>query len=51
MWGRPENHSPAGANVLYMDGHVEFVEYPSEFPMTERFMERLEEISARKATQ
>jgi prepilin-type processing-associated H-X9-DG protein len=27
------NHLPGGANVLYMDGHVEFVTYPSaKFP-------------------
>ena len=24
------NHIPGGANVLYMDGHVEFVKYPSQ---------------------
>jgi len=24
-----------GANVLYMDGHVEFVKYPGKFPLTE----------------
>ena len=24
------NHVPGGANVLYMDGHVEFLRYPSE---------------------
>ena len=32
---RPENHVPAGGNVLYLDGHVEFVEYPGRWPMTE----------------
>lgn len=26
------NHIPGGANVLYMDGHVEFVKYPGKFP-------------------
>jgi prepilin-type N-terminal cleavage/methylation domain-containing protein/prepilin-type processing-associated H-X9-DG protein len=26
----PMNHVPGGCNVLYMDGHVEFVRYPSE---------------------
>jgi prepilin-type N-terminal cleavage/methylation domain-containing protein/prepilin-type processing-associated H-X9-DG protein len=31
------SHIPAGGNVLYMDGHVEFVQYPSEFPMSSRF--------------
>ncbi|NIA13669.1 MAG: DUF1559 domain-containing protein [Nitrospiraceae bacterium] len=29
------NHVPGGSNVLYMDGHVEFVRYPSqEFPVS-----------------
>jgi len=28
------NHIPGGSNVLYMDGHVEFIKYPSEdFPV------------------
>ncbi len=28
-------HTPSGGNVLYLDGHVEFVRYPSDrFPMT-----------------
>ena len=27
------NHIPGGANILYMDGHVEFVKYPGEFPI------------------
>ncbi|MFA6240211.1 MAG: DUF1559 domain-containing protein [Candidatus Hydrogenedentales bacterium] len=32
------NHVPGGANVLYMDGHVTFVKYPSnEFPVTSWF--------------
>ena len=26
------NHIPGGANVLYMDGHVSFLRYPSEHP-------------------
>jgi len=26
------NHVPGGCNVLYMDGHVEFVKYPGETP-------------------
>ncbi len=33
---RPENHLPAGGNVLYLDGHVEFVRYPGKWPMTEK---------------
>jgi len=27
------NHVPGGSNVLYMDGHVEFLRYPSVFPV------------------
>jgi prepilin-type N-terminal cleavage/methylation domain-containing protein/prepilin-type processing-associated H-X9-DG protein len=36
MWDRlglvvqDYNHIPGGANVLYMDGHVEFIKYPSD---------------------
>jgi prepilin-type processing-associated H-X9-DG protein len=48
MWDRPGRHVPGGSNVLYMDGHVEFVRYPGKFPVSERFMKRLEEISAKK---
>jgi len=29
------NHVPGGCNVLYMDGHVEFIKYPGKFPVTE----------------
>jgi len=32
------NHIPGGSNVLYMDGHVEFVRYlgpPGEYPLTD----------------
>jgi prepilin-type processing-associated H-X9-DG protein len=28
------NHVPGGSNILYMDGHVEFLKYPGKFPMT-----------------
>ncbi len=31
------NHVPGGANVLYMDGHVEFQKFPSKFPVTRVF--------------
>jgi prepilin-type N-terminal cleavage/methylation domain-containing protein/prepilin-type processing-associated H-X9-DG protein len=32
------NHVPGGANVLYLDGHVEFIRYPSErFPVNGGF--------------
>jgi len=29
------NHLPGGANVLFMDGHVEFIKYPGKLPVTE----------------
>jgi len=31
------NHVPAGANVLFMDGHVEFIKFPGKFPITDYF--------------
>jgi len=33
------NHIPGGSNVLYMDGHVEFLRYPSETPITRAIVE------------
>ncbi len=38
------NHVPGGANVLYMDGHVKFVRYPSEFPCNRAWLEVLAAI-------
>ena len=29
------NHVPGGSNVLFMDGHVEFIRYPGEVPVNE----------------
>ena len=31
------NHVPGGCNVLYLDGHVEFLKYPTEWPVN-RYM-------------
>jgi len=31
------NHVPGGSNVLFMDGHVEFLRFPGEFPVTRAF--------------
>lgn len=31
------NHIPGGCNVLYMDGHVEFVRYPGKAPVNKGF--------------
>ncbi len=28
------NHVPGGGNVLYMDGHVEFIRFPGTFPIS-----------------
>ncbi|MBW7864751.1 MAG: DUF1559 domain-containing protein [Candidatus Hydrogenedentes bacterium] len=28
------NHVPGGCNVLYMDGHVEFLRYPNKWPVS-----------------
>jgi prepilin-type N-terminal cleavage/methylation domain-containing protein/prepilin-type processing-associated H-X9-DG protein len=28
------NHSPGGSNVLYMDGHVQFLKYKQDFPLS-----------------
>ena len=28
------NHIPGGCNVLYMDGHVSFIRYPTQAPVT-----------------
>lgn len=36
MIERLGNHIPGGANVLYMDGRVQFIRYPGKWPMTER---------------
>ncbi len=40
------NHVPGGANVMYLDGHVEFVKYPSvfEFPATRAWAEMVYEL-------
>ena len=33
--GQEFNHVPGGSNVLWMDGHVTFVRYPGEWPVSE----------------
>ena len=38
-------HEPSGGNVVYLDGHVEFVKYGSKFPMTDEFFSAIEAIS------
>ena len=39
-----------GANVLFYDGHIEFMEYPGPFPMTQKFITALEALDELKAT-
>ncbi|MBI5115269.1 hypothetical protein HZA56_02245 [Candidatus Poribacteria bacterium] len=45
IWDNPRqiNHEQIGGNVLYLDGHVEFIAYPGKFPMTETMARLLEE--------
>jgi prepilin-type processing-associated H-X9-DG protein len=43
MIERLGNHIPDGANVLYMDGHVEYFR-DGTFPMTRDFMELIESL-------
>ncbi len=31
------NHIPGGSNVLFMDGHVDYIRYPGEHPVTRAF--------------
>ncbi len=31
------NHVPGGGNVLFMDGHVDFIRFPSDFPVQRAF--------------
>jgi prepilin-type N-terminal cleavage/methylation domain-containing protein/prepilin-type processing-associated H-X9-DG protein len=35
---RWSNHVPGGSNVLFMDGHVEFLKYPDKYPLSKTFM-------------
>jgi prepilin-type processing-associated H-X9-DG protein len=28
------NHLPGGSNVLWLDGHVEFIKYPGKYPVS-----------------
>lgn len=42
------SHLPAGANVLFMDGHVEFLTYPNKWPLTKRMAEIIVELDALK---
>lgn len=38
------NHIPGGSNVLYMDGHVEFVRYPTKHPVNRAFISLIDTV-------
>ncbi len=38
------NHIPGGGNVLYMDGHVEFVRYPGEWPVCKAYVRMMDTL-------
>lgn len=44
MVERSGHHEPGGINVLYMDGHVEFIRMGDKYPATEEFLEALESL-------
>jgi len=44
------NHVPGGGNALYMDGHVDFIKYPDEFPFTSLMITRAKEIGTAWST-
>ena len=35
------NHIPGGSNVLYMDGHVQFVRFPGEWPVCKAYVQMM----------
>ena len=43
------NHVPGGANILYMDGHVDFVRYPGKAPVTHALAQMLHIFDTRPA--
>ncbi|MBL7650295.1 MAG: hypothetical protein JNK74_29425, partial [Candidatus Hydrogenedentes bacterium] len=43
----PTGTGKQGGNILYMDGHVEFVAYPGKWPMTEESMKILCNMAGR----
>ncbi|MFC1736028.1 hypothetical protein ACFL1X_07915 [Candidatus Hydrogenedentota bacterium] len=50
MFEWPDNHGNVrGGQVLYLDGHSEWVDYPGKFPMTEGAMDILTQFVGRAA--
>lgn len=40
------NHIPGGSNVLYMDGHVEFMRFPGEWPICKAYVAMMDMLAA-----
>lgn len=40
------NHVPSGGNVVYLDGHVEFVKFPGQYPCSRAWAELLDALDA-----
>lgn len=40
------NHVPGGSNVLYLDGHVEFIRYPGDAPVNENVAAMFEAVNS-----
>jgi len=38
---RNYNHVPGGSNVVFMDGHVEFIKYPGKYPLEQAFVTQI----------
>lgn len=45
MFDRAANHIPGGINVLYLDGHVEFLKMEYRWPAQQWFLDELAELS------
>jgi prepilin-type processing-associated H-X9-DG protein len=45
MFDRPDNHVPSGINVLYLDGHVEFLKMEYRWPAQQWFLDELAKLS------
>lgn len=41
---RIRNNQGKGGHVLFLDGHVEYIDYPGRWPMTKRSVELLDEL-------
>ena len=40
------NHVPGGSNVLYLDGHVEFIRYPGDAPVNQNVAAVLQAVDS-----